>query len=228
MRHANLILEADKENLKLKISAEPLEDQGVTEVSVYTQDHLGLFARTCAALALAGTSVQDARIVTTKDGMTVNTFLVRSSDSSSIIEQKNRLNILLETIRKTISEERDPKVLIKEFKSIQIPSRRDSFVIEPRVLIDNLSSRSHTVIEINSKDKIGLLHTLASEFFSIGLHISTARISTYGIRAVDVFYVKNLTGGKIIEENKINLIKSKLMRVINEKSDENFKELEQI
>ena len=228
LRHANLILEADKENLKLKISAEPLEDQGVTEVSVYTQDHLGLFARTCAALALAGTSVQDARIVTTKDGMTVNTFLVRSSDSSSIIEQKNRLNILLETIRKTISEERDPKVLIKEFKSIQIPSRRDSFIIEPRVLIDNLSSRSHTVIEINSKDKIGLLHTLASEFFSIGLHISTARISTYGIRAVDVFYVKNLTGGKIIEENKINLIKSKLMRVINEKSDENFKELEQI
>ena len=52
-------------------------------------------------------------------------------------------------------------------------------------IIDNLSSRSHTVIEINSKDKIGLLHTLASEFFLMGLHISTARISTYGIRAVD-------------------------------------------
>ena len=51
----------------------------------------------------------------------------------------------------------------------------------------------------------------------MGLHISTARISTYGVRAVDVFYVKNLTGGKIIEENKINIIKSKLMSAINEK-----------
>ena len=228
VRHASLILDADKENLKLKIFAEPLKDQGVTEVSIYTQDHLGLFARTCAALALAGTSVQDARIVTTKDGMTVNTFLVRSADASSIIEQKNRLKVLIETIRKTISEERNPKVLMKEFKSIQIPSRRDSFIIEPRVLIDNLSSRSHTVIEINSKDKIGLLHTLASEFFSIGLHISTARISTYGVRAVDVFYVKNLTGGKIIEENKINLIKDKLMQAIHEKTDENIKALVQV
>ena len=228
VRHASLILDADKENLKLKIFAEPLKDQGVTEVSIYTQDHLGLFARTCAALALAGTSVQDARIVTTKDGMTVNTFLVRSADASSIIEQKNRLKVLIETIRKTISEERNPKVLMKEFKSIQIPSRRDSFIIEPRVLIDNLSSRSHTVIEINSKDKIGLLHTLASEFFSIGLHISTARISTYGVRAVDVFYVKNLTGGKIIEENKINLIKDKLMQAIHEKTDENIKALEEV
>ena len=228
VRHASLILDADKENLKLKIFAEPLKDQGVTEVSIYTQDHLGLFARTCAALALAGTSVQDARIVTTKDGMTVNTFLVRSADASSIIEKKNRLKVLIETIRKTISEERNPKVLMKEFKSIQIPSRRDSFIIEPRVLIDNLSSRSHTVIEINSKDKIGLLHTLASEFFSIGLHISTARISTYGVRAVDVFYVKNLTGGKIIEENKINLIKDKLMHAIHEKTDENIKALEEV
>ena len=74
LHHANLITDADKANLKLKISVEPLDDQGVTEVSIYTQDHLGLFARTCAGLALAGTSVQDARIVTTKDGMTVNTF----------------------------------------------------------------------------------------------------------------------------------------------------------
>ena len=228
LRHANLIIGADKENLRLKIFVEPLKDQGVTEVSIYTQDHLGLFARTCAALALAGTSVQDARIVTTKDGMTVNTFLVRSADASSIIEQKNRLNILIETIRKTITEERSPKVLMKEFQSVQIPSRRDSFIIEPRVLIDNRSSRSHTVIEINSKDKIGLLHTLASEFFSIGLHISTARISTYGVRAVDVFYVKNLTGGKIIEENKINLIKDKLMQAIHEKTDENIKALVQV
>ncbi len=228
LHHANLITDADKANLKLKISVEPLDDQGVTEVSIYTQDHLGLFARTCAGLALAGTSVQDARIVTTKDGMTVNTFLVRSADASSIIDQKNRVNILIETIRKTISEERSPKVLIKEFKSIQILSRRDSFVIEPRVLIDNLSSRSHTVIEINSKDKIGLLHTLASEFFLMGLHISTARISTYGVRAVDVFYVKNLTGGKIIEENKINIIKSKLMSAINEKNEDSIKALEKI
>ena len=62
----------------------------------------------------------------------------------------------------------------------------------------------------------------------MGLHISTARISTYGVRAVDVFYVKNLTGGKIIEENKINIIKSKLMSVINEKNDDSIKALEQI
>ena len=228
LHHAKLIRDADSKDLKIKIDIENLDDQGVTEISIYTQDHLGLFARTCAGLALAGTSVQDARIVTTKDGMTVNTFLIRSANSFSFIEDKNRISTLEDTIRKTISEERDPKILIKEFKSIQIPSRKDSFVIEPRVLIDNLSSKTHTLIEINSKDKIGLLHTLASELFLMGLHISTARISTYGVRVVDVFYIKNMTGGKITEKDKIDVIKSKLMKAINEHKDVSSKVLEKI
>ena len=228
LHHAKLIRDADSKDLKIKIDIENLDDQGVTEISIYTQDHLGLFARTCAGLALAGTSVQDARIVTTKDGMTVNTFLIRSANSFSFIEDKNRISTLEDTIRKTISEERDPKILIKEFKSIQIPSRKDSFIIEPRVLIDNLSSKTHTLIEINSKDKIGLLHTLASELFLMGLHISTARISTYGVRVVDVFYIKNMTGGKITEKHKIDDIKSKLMKAINEHKDVSSKVLEKI
>ena len=215
VHHAKLIKDADSKDLKLKIDIETLDDQGVTEISIYTQDHLGLFARTCAGLALAGISVQDARIVTTKDGMTVNTFLIRSTNATSLTEEKNRLKILIDTLRKTISEERNPKILMNEFKSIQIPSRKDSFLIEPRVLIDNLSSKSHTVIEINSKDKIGLLHTLASELFLMGLHVSTARISTYGVRAVDVFYIKNMTGGKITEINRLDIIKSRLMKTLN-------------
>ena len=228
LHHAKLIRDADSKDLKIKIDIENLDDQGVTEISIYTQDHLGLFARTCAGLALAGTSVQDARIVTTKDGMTVNTFLIRSANSFSFIEDKNRISTLEDTIRKTISEERDPKILIKEFKSIQIPSRKESLIIEPRVLIDNLSSKTHTLIEINSKDKIGLLHTLASELFLMGLHISTARISTYGVRVVDVFYIKNMTGGKITEKDKIDVIKSKLMKAINEHKDVSSKVLEKI
>ena len=52
-RHAELIEDADKNNLKLKVVATPLKDHGVTEVSIYTQDHSGLFARTCAGLALS-------------------------------------------------------------------------------------------------------------------------------------------------------------------------------
>jgi len=213
-RHAEIIKEADKNNLKLKVSANPLNDQGVTEVSIYTQDHSGLFARTCAGLALSGTSVQDARIVTSKDGMSINSFLVSAANPNAVISSRSRINVLIDNVSKTISEERDPKLLLNEFKNIQIPSRLDKIHIEPRVLIDNLTSRTHTLIEINSKDKIGLLYSLASELFLMGLQVSTARISTYGVRVVDVFYVQDMTGSKIVQENKINQIKDKLMNCL--------------
>ena len=117
-------------------------------------------------------------------------------------------------VSKTISEERDPGVLLKEFKRLQIPSRLDKINIEPRVLVDNLSSRTHTLIEINAKDKIGLLYSLASELFAMGLQVSTARISTYGVRIVDVFYIRDMTGSKITDLNKISNIKDKLMKCI--------------
>ena len=90
----------------------------------------------------------------------------------------------------------------------------DSLKIEPRVLVDNLSSKSHTIIEINAKDKIGLLYALASELFLMGLQVSTARISTYGLRVVDVFYLRDMTGSKIIDIDKTNLIKDKLMNCL--------------
>ena len=61
----------------------------------------------------------------------------------------------------------------------------------------------------------------------MGLHISTARISTYGVRAVDVFYIKNMTGGKIIEKDKIDIIKSRLMKVINDNKEQKRKILEE-
>ena len=105
-------------------------------------------------------------------------------------------------------------LILKEFKNLQIPSRLDSLKIEPRVLVDNLSSKSHTIVEINAKDKIGLLYTLASELFLMGLQVSTARISTYGLRVVDVFYLRDMTGSKIIDIDKTNLIKNKLMNCL--------------
>ena len=160
------------------------------------------------------TSVQDARIVTSKDGMSINTFLVSSVSSNAVMGSKSRINVLIDNVSKTISEERDPKLLLKEFKNIQIPSRLDKINIEPRVLVDNLTSRTHTLIEINSKDKIGLLYNLASELFLMGLQISTARISTYGVRVVDVFYVRDMTGGKILQEGKLKQIRDKLMKCL--------------
>ena len=68
------------------------------------------------------------------------------------------------------------------------------FQVEPRVLIDNNASRTHTVIEVNGRDRPGPLYDVAKTLKDLGLSISSAHIGTYGERVVDVFYVKDVFG----------------------------------
>jgi [protein-PII] uridylyltransferase len=88
----------------------------------------------------------------------------------------------------------------------------------PRVLVDNKASRSHTVVEVNGRDRPGLLFELTRELTKLNLQISSAKISTYGEKVVDVFYVKNLFGHKVEEPAKLGEIRRTLEAVLAPKS----------
>ncbi|HVP69318.1 MAG TPA: [protein-PII] uridylyltransferase [Anaeromyxobacteraceae bacterium] len=66
-----------------------------------------------------------------------------------------------------------------------------------KVVIDNDSSREHSVIDVFTADRVGLLHTLSRTFFDLGLSVDLARITTEGHRAADAFYVRTASGGRI-------------------------------
>ena len=75
--------------------------------------------------------------------------------------------------------------------------RTKPFTVTPRVIIDNASSNKYTVIEINGLDRVGLLHGLTDALFHLNLNIASAHVVTYGEKAIDVFYITDLTGAKI-------------------------------
>ena len=85
------------------------------------------------------------------------------------------------------------------------------FEVEPRVLIDNGASRTHTVLELNGRDRPGLLYDVAKTLKDLGMVISSAHISTYGERVVDVFYVKDVFGLKITQPAKMRQIQRRLI-----------------
>jgi [protein-PII] uridylyltransferase len=92
-----------------------------------------------------------------------------------------------------------------------LPARTEVFRVEPRVLIDNNASRTHTVIEVNGRDRPGLLYDVAKTLKDLGLVISSAHIGTYGERVVDVFYVKDVFGLKVAQSSKLRQIQRQLM-----------------
>jgi [protein-PII] uridylyltransferase len=81
------------------------------------------------------------------------------------------------------------------------------------VLIDNRASASHTLIEVNGRDRPGVLFALTHALTQLNLQIATAKISTYGEKVVDVFYVKDIFGHKIEHEAKIKHIRDTLTAV---------------
>lgn len=98
--------------------------------------------------------------------------------------------------------------------SAQAPAGLYVFKVPARVIFDNKASITHTVIELNGRDRQGLLFDVASTLTTLGLQIASAHISTYGERVVDVFYVKDQFGLKIEQGQKLKRIEEQLLRAI--------------
>ena len=95
-----------------------------------------------------------------------------------------------------------------------VEPRIHAFSVEPQVLINNAVSDTFTVIELSGLDRTGLLYDLTSTISDLNLDITSAHITTYGEKAVDVFYVTDLTGKKVMGEARHAAIKTRLEAVL--------------
>ena len=209
VHHAWIIrsAQADRDDLTLETRVDA--GKSVTELSVYCTDHPGLVARLSGAIALAGASVVDAKISTLKDGMALDTFLLQDEEGGAF-SRPNQLARLSAMIRQSLSGEIKPMEELAKRAKTALPSRTNVFTVPPRVLIDNKASTNYTVIEVNGRDRPGLLYRLTAALTEHRLQIAIAKISTYGEQVVDVFYVKDTFGMKVDHTGKLEQVREAL------------------
>lgn len=212
VRHAGLMREADQSGRSLTTASRPDRFRAVTEFTLYAPDHPGLFARAAGAMAAAGANIVDAKVFTTNDGMALDSFYIQDIEGKAFdkSEQLKKLNTALERalsgdlkLRSAIAPERPG-----------LPSRARVFKVEPRVLVDNAASNRWTVIEVNGRDRPGFLYDVTRGLYELNLTIGSAHIATYGERAVDVFYVQDLTGMKLTDKRRLQQIEKHLLKKI--------------
>ena len=68
------------------------------------------------------------------------------------------------------------------------------------MLVADKASTRTTVVEVNARDRPGLLARLARAIHAAGHQLHSAHIATYGERAVDVFYLTDESGHKLGDE----------------------------
>jgi [protein-PII] uridylyltransferase len=205
-RNARHIGEAGEK--PLSISAQVYPTRGATLVTVYASDHAGLFYRTAGAIHLAGGSIIDARIHTTRDGMALDNFLVQDAFGAPI-DQPERLKRIERAIEDALVNRHQMSAALATRPHARL--RADAFQIAPNVLIDNAASNRYTVIEVNAHDRPALLNALAFALFESKATIHSAHIATYGERAVDTFYVTDLLGDKITAALRLKSLERRLL-----------------
>jgi [protein-PII] uridylyltransferase len=206
-----MIQDADSADAPLTVRTRVLESRAVTEVTVYVTDHPGLFSRIAGALAVAGASIVDARIHTMTNGMALDTFWVQDA-AGGAFDAPHRLARLAVLVEQSLSGRLRLEAEIGKLR--REPARLRAVQIPPRVVIDNHASNSHTVIEVNGRDRPGLLHDVTAAISDQGLQIGSAHITTYGVRAVDVFYVKDVFGLKVENERKLATLRGALVSAL--------------
>jgi [protein-PII] uridylyltransferase len=212
-RHARLMREAEARGQPLTVETRVDPKASVTEVTVYTGDHPGLFSQIAGALALAGANIVDAKILTMSNGMALDTFLVQDAEGGAF-DRPEKLAKLAVIFERVLRGERNLQIELA--KPRRYPGRTRTMRVSPRVLIDNAASATHTVIEVNGRDRPGILFELTRALTQLNLQINSAKISTYGEKVVDVFYVKDLFGHKVDHEQRLQDIRARLTEVLAE------------
>ncbi len=212
-RHAEFVRDADDRRAAVALAHRIDRFRSVTEITLYAPDHPGLFAEAAGAMAMAGASIVDAKIFTTFDGCALDSFWVQDATGAAF-DRPERIARLGRLVEEALGGEIELEAGLANRRSL--PKRADVFRVEPRVLIDNMASGVHTVIEINGRDRPGLLYSLTRTLTGLGLTIVTAHVMTFGARAVDVFYVKDRYGLKITREAQLTVIRRCLIEALTE------------
>ena len=212
VRHARLTREADAAERPLTVDAEVDSYHAVTEVTVYTHDHPGLFSRITGALSVSGANIVGARISTFNDGMALDVFQIQDAGGGAF-DRPDKLARLSALIEQSLAGKLRPDLELAAAPAI--PSRTRVFHVPPRVLIDNTASRTYTVIEVNGRDRPGLLYDITRALSDLGMQIANAKIFTYGARVVDVFYVRDVFGMKVEHEAKLEQLRKTLMPILD-------------
>ena len=173
-------------------------DRGYSLAKVCTWDRAGLFGKIAGALSASGLNILGAQIFTRTDGIAIDTFFVNDARTGALAEKEQREKFS-ELLEKVLTGENINLHQLIARRTFSQPHYTAYFGerLETQIRFDNAASEGRTLIEIETEDRLGLLHAISQTFAGLKLDISAARIVTERGAALDNFYIREIGGGQI-------------------------------
>jgi [protein-PII] uridylyltransferase len=197
---------------EIRIDLHPDPDRDATRAAFALADHPGIFSRLAGALALVGANVVDARTYTSKDGWATAVFWIQDSEGHPY--EVTRLPRLRSMIGKTLRGEVVARDALADRDRVK--KREREFRFPTHITFDNEGSEIYTIIEVDTRDRPGLLYDLTRTLAANNIYIASAVIATFGAQVVDSFYVKDMFGLKLHIKAKQEALERKLRQAIKD------------
>ena len=192
-------------------------DRGYTTVTVCTWDRERLFSSITGGLTAAGFNILSAEILTRSDGVILDTFCVNDARTGTLPHGNEREKFEALVLKILTGGEVDLLGLIAKNRAAPtIYKSLDGEKIPALVEVDNGTSDTRTLIDLQAEDRIGLLYDISSALTTLNLHVYLAKVSTEKGAAIDTFYVTERWGAKVLDPARQAEIKEKLLAAMQQ------------
>jgi [protein-PII] uridylyltransferase len=187
---------------------------GYSELHLAARDRPGLLATIAGVLASHRLDIQHAEVFSTPEdpaldwlsGRALDVFELRGPEGGPVEPPRWRA-ARADLLRVLSGTEGLDALMARRLKASNLPEKPLPR-LATKVVIDNDSARSHSVVDVFCADRVGLLHTLSRTFFDLGLTVDLARITTEGHRAADAFYVRTAEGERLEGETARHVVEA--------------------
>ncbi|HEV3340979.1 MAG TPA: HD domain-containing protein, partial [Pirellulales bacterium] len=190
-------------------------DRGTVEYKIGTYETItpGVFHKLTGALTGRGLQILAAEIHTLADGLVFDRFYAFDPDFNGP-PPAERINEVTASLRASLCDNPNRPTFRRIWKAGE---RRQAALpqLPTQVRVDNHTSDGYTILDIFAADRTGLLYTIARSLFEKGLSVGGAKIGTYLDQAVDVFYVTDQQGRKLLDEGRLGAIREQLLEEID-------------
>jgi [protein-PII] uridylyltransferase len=192
-------------------------DLEFSEFIVATADEPGLFSKIAGVLTANYLNILSARITTRADGIALDVFHVSHlHGAGALAMEEDRWLRVERDLERVLTGEQDIAALVASAQRSRLAGRKFVRRVPTEVTVDNRSSEKFTVVDVFTQDRVGLLFAITHTLFQLGYIIHLARISTNADQALDVFYISDCAGNKIVEIERMRALRAVLIERLEE------------
>jgi [protein-PII] uridylyltransferase len=192
-------------------------DLEFSEFIVVTVDEPGLFSKIAGVLTANYLNILSARITTRADRIALDVFHVSHlHGAQSLAMEEDRWLRVERDLERVLKGEQDITALVATTQRSRLAGRKFIRHVTTEITVDNRSSEKFTVVDVFTQDRVGLLFAITHTLFQLGYIIHLARISTNADQALDVFYISDRTGNKIVELDRMRALRAALLKNLEE------------